>query len=450
MKEIKLNRSIRYLILACVFLVAVVALLAGILVRQSSAAMIDLIQNRMLDISNTAASMLDGDALEKLTAEDADSPEYQAVLATLTHFQDNIDLRYIYCIRDMGNREFTFTVDPTVEDPGEFGEPIVYTDALYAASLGSPAVDSDPYEDKWGRFYSAYSPVFDSAGKVAGIVAVDFSADWFDQQVARLRRSTMLVGLLTLITGELLIFAISSGLRKRVRALYAQLNGLADSVENLLVEVEGASAGAEVRAPDDDPALRGDEIRALGNKIVSMESALKEHVAYIRSQAYVDALTQFGNKAAYMDAVQQMNRRIEQKAAVFSVCVFDLNGLKTINDSQGHECGDQALMDLASVLGKVFRREDLYRVGGDEFIAILKEGSEKAVDDLFRRLDRELAKFNKAERAYQIPLSVSKGFAVFRPDVDSQVREVFRRADEVMYADKAAYYATHGDRRRQR
>ncbi len=57
------------------------------------------------------------------------------------------------------------------------------TDALYQASLGKPSVDKVPYEDSWGRFYSAYSPVFDSNGKVAGIVAVDFSADWYDKQI---------------------------------------------------------------------------------------------------------------------------------------------------------------------------------------------------------------------------------------------------------------------------
>lgn len=161
-KKVRLSRTSINVIFACVFLLAVNAVLGFLLMNQSRQSLKTLIYNRMLDISNTAADMLDGDVLEDIRAEDADTPGYRAVLRTLTYFQDNIDLEYIYCIRDLGGGNFVFTVDPTVEDPGEFGSPIVYTDALYRASLGTASVDSEPYEDDWGRFYSAYSPVFDS------------------------------------------------------------------------------------------------------------------------------------------------------------------------------------------------------------------------------------------------------------------------------------------------
>ena len=62
-------------------------------------------------------------------------------------------------IRD---KEFVFSVDPTIEDPGEFGSPVMYTDALYKAANGTAAIDEEPYSDAWGKIYSAYSPVFDS------------------------------------------------------------------------------------------------------------------------------------------------------------------------------------------------------------------------------------------------------------------------------------------------
>lgn len=64
-------------------------------------------------------------------------PAYDNIMRILTYFRDNIELKYIYCIRDMGDGNFVFGLDPTVEDPGEFGSPITYTDALYAASKGS-------------------------------------------------------------------------------------------------------------------------------------------------------------------------------------------------------------------------------------------------------------------------------------------------------------------------
>lgn len=98
MRHKKYSEASVILILVIVFLLALNATLGILLTRQSSAALTDLIDGRMLDISNTAAAMLDGDALSRLTAEDAGTEEYQAVMDTLRYFQDNIELRYIYCI----------------------------------------------------------------------------------------------------------------------------------------------------------------------------------------------------------------------------------------------------------------------------------------------------------------------------------------------------------------
>ena len=146
-------------IILSIFLLAVNGTLGVLLTNQSKNSLQDQMRKRMLDISNSAAALLDGDALEKLQKEDVDTEPYQHALSILRVFQEQVELRYIYGIRDMGNKTFTFTIDPTVYDPGEFGEPIMYTDALYEASLGTPSVDKEPYEDRWGRF-TAHTALF--------------------------------------------------------------------------------------------------------------------------------------------------------------------------------------------------------------------------------------------------------------------------------------------------
>ncbi len=70
------------------------------------------------------------------------------------------------------------------------------------------------------------------------------------------------------------------------------------------------------------------------------------------------------------------------------------------------------------------------------------------LDEMFARVDQLLADWNRQDSPYTIPLGFSKGGAVFDPAIDSQYRQVFKRADEQMYADKAAYYRRVGDRRR--
>ena len=118
-----------FLLLADVFL--------GIsLTTQSQKSIKTLINSRMLDMSNTAASMLDGDAVGAFTAEDEGTPAYEAEMDKLRAFQNNMELKYIYCIKQVGEKEFVFSIDPAEVDPGEFDSPIVYTDVLYKASQG--------------------------------------------------------------------------------------------------------------------------------------------------------------------------------------------------------------------------------------------------------------------------------------------------------------------------
>ncbi len=92
MTKKKLNIRVKAVLAVFVFMLVTNVLLGLVLARQARDAMKTQINERMLDIVNTAAAMVDGDVLEKLTADDKDTPEYQAVLNTLSRFRDNIKL----------------------------------------------------------------------------------------------------------------------------------------------------------------------------------------------------------------------------------------------------------------------------------------------------------------------------------------------------------------------
>ncbi len=164
-------------------------------------------------------------------------------------------------------------------------------------------------------------------------------------------------------------------------------------------------------------------------------------IQYVHHQAYIDSLTGFGNKRAYLDAVRQTEGRTD-----FAVAVFDLNGLKIINDTYGHEFGDMALADAGRCLKKVFGNARLYRFGGDEFIAIETNSTLEEMRQRFALLDWELEEVNRTERPYVAPLSLAKGAAAYIPGTDASYMEVFKRADQAMYEDKRAYYEKHGGR----
>ena len=159
------------------------AIFCGISISRAQSGIRRAIRQRMVDIVSCAAGSVNGDILRELKAGDEDTPGFRAVYDSMAVFRDNAELEYIYAIRDGGNGHFTFTVDTDPDEPGAFGDEVHYTEALARAAKGITSVDEMPYSDQWGQFYSAYSPVFDSAGQVAGIVAADFSVAWYDAQL---------------------------------------------------------------------------------------------------------------------------------------------------------------------------------------------------------------------------------------------------------------------------
>ncbi len=453
----RLNRTSAYMTIAAAVLLIMNATLGFFLTKESGRALKSIIDNRMLDISNTAAAMLDGDVLATVRAEDVDTPGYQKTLKTLTYYQDNIDLKYIYCIRDTGGGSFVFTIDPTEDDPARFGDPVVSTDALYAASRGKASVDTVPYEDKWGKFYSAYSPVFDSKGNVAGIVAVDFAADWFDRQISNQMSIIIVITGLSLSFGMVIVFMIASRSRKRVRALYKELNSLADGIEELANELSEGEKLEGIELLHED-TRRGDssydEVSAIGDKIRSLQKYMRVQIDHAQKKAYMDGLTGLENRTAYLEYSDELDERIRKNQnPSFAIAMFDINGLKEVNDNDGHDSGDSLILDAAGILKSAFTEARIFRIGGDEFVVICEEdgsGNEHGeipadAGGCFAKYEQIVSSRLDTDSHYTI---MSKGYARFDPATDRCFEDTFRRADKLMYESKTEYYEKYGDRRR--
>ncbi len=279
MKTKKMSLRFRSVILVSLFMLTTNLALGTVLVRQARNATKTQINNRMLDIVNTAAAMLDGDVLTNLTAQDKDTPEYQEVLNILKHFLDNIELDYIYYVRDMGDKTFTFGIDPDPVMPGEFGSPVVYTDALYEASQGKSSVDDIPYEDAWGRFYSAFSPVFDSEGNVAAVVTADFNADWYETQIGQIQRTVMLGCLLFLTVSIVVSLLLTRQFSTRMEAIIESLQDLSGDVDRLMQEFP------DHRKDIKQEKFWAEDIQELEENISQIRNNLRYYVTHTNTQA---------------------------------------------------------------------------------------------------------------------------------------------------------------------
>lgn len=165
---------------------------------------------------------------------------------------------------------------------------------------------------------------------------------------------------------------------------------------------------------------------------VKREQEYVNKLSAARDQANIDALTGVRNKFAYDRMAQRLDRQIRDGVApAFALVMFDINGLKTVNDTLGHQAGDRFLQTACGIICDIFCHSPVYRVGGDEFVVVAQNRDYEALDQLVDKLAEHNEKCREDHG-----IVIACGAARFQGDPN--VAEVFRRADVNMYENKKA------------
>ena len=159
-------------------------------------------------------------------------------------------------------------------------------------------------------------------------------------------------------------------------------------------------------------------------------------VSRLEFRSVVDALTQVGNRNAMNDRVDRILSGEDALPEEMGFVFADVNGLKVVNDQDGHEAGDKLLVRAAALLKVAFSDYEVYRAGGDEFVVICPHISGEELEKRVTRL-RSLADASS-------DVSLAVGTEHCRGTYD--IRKAMHLADERMYKDKAEYYRTHPEK----
>jgi diguanylate cyclase (GGDEF)-like protein len=166
------------------------------------------------------------------------------------------------------------------------------------------------------------------------------------------------------------------------------------------------------------------------------EEALRESEERYKDLASTDVLTGLANRRSGILFLEKEISMAKRKGITVTVCFIDVDGLKTINDIQGHDVGDDLIKSSGIVLTNILRESDLVcRFGGDEFLVIFPDCNIKQADELWNRIAAELQRFNStSDKSFQI--SFSHGFAEFSPSNNLSTDELISMADSEMYKEK--------------
>ena len=171
--------------------------------------------------------------------------------------------------------------------------------------------------------------------------------------------------------------------------------------------------------------------------IVILFSMLSVRICkHIINVAYTDVMTGVKNKTAYEEAVDILGQEIRNRTAKFALLMFDINNLKPTNDTYGHNEGDRLIITATGVMQKVFGGNNVFRIGGDEFVALLRHGEAELYEEKLQEFVCQLDITNKEESFVWGDIKVAGGAALYDYNTDAAYGDVFRRADAMMYENK--------------
>ena len=298
------------------------------------------------------------------------------------------------------------------------------------------------WQNNWGDTYAYYTPLIINGQKL-GLIGAEVEIRTVNTEILRNTVRQFIFIILIMAAGAIILMIMIN------RRYISKIVRLEASVRDYTITKDPAVVD-QIRRD-----IRGkDEITSLSEGIINLILEIQDHIrslthtykeldeansnaARMNDLAHKDSLTGIRNNTAYEQEMKVLQAELEKGRTEFGIAMIDLNDLKVINDTCGHDKGNLAIQKLSNLICQVFKHSKVFRIGGDEFTVILE-------NEDFKNRKARVGAFKYQISVWQedpnLPpwekISAAIGMAVYDSRTDADAESVFKRADELMYENK--------------
>ena len=417
--------------------------------------------NRYEDVSEellkTLDHMIDKEDLKECMRTEEPSEKYEELQEQMNYMVDDFELDHLYCIT-ASNTTIKNVVSAVGKEDRDNGVRPLAINEIYGYF---PNDELKRYSSFWhndsitffqeltheGLFYTGAMPIKDSDGKTFALMCVDISVS----NLQSITKSYVLpivlsIFAISLIFTSLLVLWISRQVTRPISDLEASVSEYAKKshqlrdIGEMKLDLSSIRTGNEVESLAAAVEKMSEDMQHYVRNIVFAETRAESAEKEARNMtliAYHDALTHVKSKAAYDLKVKELDDSIGKGTAEFGIVMVDLNNLKLVNDSFGHEKGDEYLTGACRQICEIYSHSPVYRIGGDEFAVVLEGDDYRNRDDLFRKL---VGRFSESRSDGSRPLwecySAAGGRGIYSGTSGETAEDVLKHADAAMYDDK--------------
>jgi diguanylate cyclase (GGDEF)-like protein len=427
------------------------------------------LQSRLMNSAAILSEVFSASELSELqSAADTQKPVYPQLIKRIRRVANsNPDIAFVYVMRKVGDQA-AFVLDSDPDEPAMPGE--IYQQSIPALMQGfeRPSVDRQITTDKWGSFLSGYAPLHDARGDY--LVGLDMKADEVALKMQQLKQAGLVSLVVSLLLAVLFANILTTNFNSRIHRLVRRCGEIAraqlepgraqrtgDELDHLGQTLEAMAEHLERSRQQREQAHLALEkhqlqlearVQQRTSELLAANDKLREEIrererieAVLQQTALTDYLTRLPNRRAMIQILDKEAARFERAAHPFSLVLLDIDNFKAINDSFGHDGGDEVLVAIAERMHGWMREKDvLARWGGEEFLILLSDTDVDSAAEQAERLRAaiEAETFVVQRGETRITASLGVGGYFQKQGIDSCIKD----------ADIALYRAKSGGRNR--